>query len=42
MNKVQHTKRQRRDKKSTRTQKKFILIGAVFVICALVLKRDAH
>ena len=27
---------------SKKSKKKLILIGAVFVMCALLLKRDAH
>lgn len=40
MNKV--TDAQRQTQKVPRSKKKIILIGVVFVACALLLKRDAH
>lgn len=42
MNKVPQTKPQKPKTKAAITQKKRVLIGAFFILCALVLKRDAH
>jgi len=34
--------RSKQTPKNAKSKKKLILIGTVFVVCALVLKRDAH
>lgn len=36
------TDSQQQTQKAPRSKKKIVLIGVVFVACALLLKRDAH